>query len=223
MNRRRFVLASLATLAVPQVARAQTTASGCTVGFVNGILQFDPNCSTLTIPGLPFTVAPPSNLVPAASSTSTTGTTNVVQEQRVAQLQRKRDHKRSRQNRQAKKHDHRHTQRARKRDNRHNQRVAQRAPTSATVSGNQAQLSSSFELASGLYFATATIVADSTPGDFVATLMGPSGFNNQVFSLKPSSDGTNTYQAEVTLNEDGDYLWNVSSADGKWALDLSLA
>src|SRR5262249_49556295 len=153
-----------------------------------------------------------SNLVPAASSTSTTSTTNVVQEQRIEQLQRKRDHKRSRQNRQAKKHDHRHTQRSRHRDARHRQKVAQRSPTSATVSGAAPALSSSFELASGLYFATATIVADNPPNQFVATLMGPSGFNNQVFSLTPSSDGTNTYQAEVTLGADGDYLWNVSSA-----------
>ena len=215
MDRRRFLLASVAAALVPAIARAQTTTGECTVGFVNGILQFDPNCSTLSVPGLPMSVSPPSHLVGAVDDGSTSST-NTVQAERIELLQRHRSKKRRKQNRQAGKRDNRHTQRARKRGQR-------RFPTSATVSGNKAHLSSSFELEHGLYVATATIVASNVPGSFVATLMGPSGFANKVFSLTPSSSGTHTFQATVDLPEDGSYLWDVTSADGKWTLTLSMA
>jgi len=50
-----------------QPARAQTTAdTGCTLGFLNGLLQFDPDCPLLTPPALGAEVAPPSHLVSLA-------------------------------------------------------------------------------------------------------------------------------------------------------------
>jgi hypothetical protein len=95
------------------------TGEGCSVGFVNGLLQFSADCSGLTIPGLAMTVMPPSQLMQVATS----GTTNTLQAEHIALLQRRRDHKRNRQDRQAKKHDQRHSSRARKRDHLHNRRV----------------------------------------------------------------------------------------------------
>src|SRR5262245_59674736 len=130
MDRRRLLVAGLASLVLPDVARAQTTTGGCTVGFLHGLLQFDPNCATLTIPGLPMSVSPPSHLV-AAIDDGAVSTENPLHIERVTQLQKHRQKKRRKQNRHAGKHDNRHTQRSRKRSRRHADQ-AQAASTSNT-------------------------------------------------------------------------------------------
>jgi hypothetical protein len=220
MNRRRFVLASLAAATIPTVVRAQTTTSGCTVGFRNGILQFHPDCSTLSIPGLSFEVAPPSHMVGQVDD-GTTSTTNTVRDERIEKLQRRRDKKRRKQDRQQGKQDNRRNQRSRLRDNRHTQKVRQRLPDDATVSGTGPTLSATFSLDDGLYVATASISANSpVPGPFVATLLGPGGFASTIFNVQPATPGTNTYQTTVQLPEGGGFIWDVDAADGDWTLKL---
>lgn len=95
MDRRRFILVATGTslAAVPALARAQTSVGGCTVGFVNGILQFSPDCALLTPPGLDFAVAPPSHLAPAITDEAPADGVEI--ERLVIQ----RDRKRSRLNR----------------------------------------------------------------------------------------------------------------------------
>jgi hypothetical protein len=78
LTRRRLLAAALVVAALKiQPARAQTTAdTGCTIGFLNGLLQFSPDCSLLSPPALGMEVAPPSHLVTLAQAadgaTSTT-------------------------------------------------------------------------------------------------------------------------------------------------------
>jgi hypothetical protein len=120
-SRRRFTLAAAAAALFPALARAQTlptttTVQGCEIGFVNGLLQISPDCPLVTpaIPALgdtPVTVSPPSSLTTAVDAaqastdttapqtitnpdgTTTTTTGNPVHDERVAQLQAKRDKK----------------------------------------------------------------------------------------------------------------------------------
>jgi hypothetical protein len=66
---RRSMLTSVAavTMLTVQPARAQTLAdTGCSIGFLNGLLQFDPDCPLVTRPALGAEVAPPSHLVSLA-------------------------------------------------------------------------------------------------------------------------------------------------------------
>jgi hypothetical protein len=123
VDRRRFALAALALAGAPVVARAQATTTECAVGFVNGILQFDPACPTLTMPGMPFGVAPPSHLVgaPIDETAATTAAQTAEQEQQE-KLQAKRDKKRTqrsrRTNRQQEQKDGRRDRRGNRRDRR---------------------------------------------------------------------------------------------------------
>src|SRR5690349_5332293 len=80
-SRRRFTLAAAAVALFPALARAQTapttTVQGCTIGFVNGLLQIDPTCPLVTpaIPALgdtPVTVTAPSSLTTAVEAAQTT-------------------------------------------------------------------------------------------------------------------------------------------------------
>jgi hypothetical protein len=91
------------------------------------------------------------------------------------------------------------------------------------VSGNGIGVSDGFRLKAGLYKATAEIIAADPPGTFRATVMGPSGWYALVFDRTPAKEGSNTFEAAVTLPVHGDYLWDVSSADGKWTLKLEHA
>ena len=70
LTRRRLFTAAAAVAALRfQSARAQTTTdSGCTIGFVNGLLQYSPDCPLLTPPGLGMAVAPPSHLIALAQA-----------------------------------------------------------------------------------------------------------------------------------------------------------
>lgn len=62
MHRRRFAFLAAGLAAWPALARAQTAeVGGCSVGFVGGLLRFDPDC-LLTAPGVPFAFAPPGHL-----------------------------------------------------------------------------------------------------------------------------------------------------------------
>jgi hypothetical protein len=221
LNRRRFVLASLAAAALPAVARAQTTTpttGGCAIGFVNGLLQFSEDCEMLDIPGLGMQVAPPSHMVGLVSD-GTTSSTNQLQAERQERLQKQRSKKRRKQDRQQGKHDNRRNRRSRLRDNRKRQRASRRLPVDSTVSGTGPNLSSTFELAEGLYTATASVTGKNpAPGPFVATLLGPSGFASTLFNT-PTVSGTNVFQTSVNLPEGG-YIWDVDAADSGWTLKL---
>lgn len=62
MHRRRFAVFAAGVAAWPVLARAQTLETGgCSVGFVGGLVQFEPGC-LLTAPGVPFAFAPPMHL-----------------------------------------------------------------------------------------------------------------------------------------------------------------
>jgi hypothetical protein len=222
LNRRRFVLASLAAAALPAVARAQTTTpttGGCAIGFVNGLLQFSEDCEMLDIPGLGMQVAPPSHMVGLVSD-GTTSSTNQLQAERQERLQKKRSKKRRKQDRQQGKHDNRRNRRSRLRDNRKRQRGARRLPVDSTVSGTGPNLSSTFELAAGHYTASASVTGNSPgpSGPFTATLLGPSGFASTLFNTL-TVPGTNVFQTTVDLPEGG-YIWDVDAADSGWTLKL---
>jgi hypothetical protein len=79
---RRSLLAAAAAVAALEFrpARAQITAEpGCSIGFVNGLLQFSLDCPLLTPPALGMEVAPPSHLVSLAQAAdSASGTTTEV-------------------------------------------------------------------------------------------------------------------------------------------------
>jgi hypothetical protein len=201
------------------------------------VLQFSPDCQSLAVAGLPMSVAPPSHLVPAAAG-SGTSSTNVLQAERKEKLQRKRSHKARKQDRRAGRRDNQQNQqeqiRVRQRKRRQQQRDrrdaaieavadAQIDGTSSTVSGSKVELSSSFELRSGLYTATVSLTAADPPGQFTATLWGNGGQIATVFNLTPGSKGANAFEAVVTLPADGIYMWDVTSADGKWTLGLEHA
>jgi hypothetical protein len=79
---RRGILTAAAAVAALKLtpARAQTTTEpNCSLGFVHGLLRFDPDCPLLdppgtTIGGADFAVAPPSHLVaPEAATEGTDG------------------------------------------------------------------------------------------------------------------------------------------------------
>jgi hypothetical protein len=60
--------APVAALGLIGVSRAQTSESDCALGFIHGLLQFDPDCPLLDPPGttigeLDYAVAPPHHLV----------------------------------------------------------------------------------------------------------------------------------------------------------------
>jgi hypothetical protein len=79
LTRRRLLAATAAAAALQlQPARAQITAdSGCTIGFLHSLLQFDPDCSLVTPPALGAEVTPPSHLVSLAQALDgATGTTS---------------------------------------------------------------------------------------------------------------------------------------------------
>ena len=81
LTRRRLFTAAAAIAALRILpARAQTTADpGCSIGFVNGLLQFSPDCPLLAPPALGAEVAPPSHLVSLAQAADGgTGTTTGV-------------------------------------------------------------------------------------------------------------------------------------------------
>src|SRR5688500_13626353 len=85
MNRRHFALAAVAFLTRTQEAIAQE----CTVGFINGMLRFSPECSSLTVPGAPFGVAPPSHMV-APVVEGTTTAVQTAEERSMEQLKEER-------------------------------------------------------------------------------------------------------------------------------------
>jgi hypothetical protein len=77
LTRRRLFTAAAAVAALRfQPARAQTLADpSCSIGFLNGLLQFDPDCPLVTPPALGAEVAPPSHLVSLArAADGATGT-----------------------------------------------------------------------------------------------------------------------------------------------------
>jgi hypothetical protein len=107
MNRRRFVLLAGVTVAAPAaVARAQTapvpmsTPGGCTVGFVNGLLQIAPDCPLLTPPGTQMAVAPPSHLaMPDVDEAAAQAAMQAAEDEDLLRLQNKRDKKRTKKGR----------------------------------------------------------------------------------------------------------------------------
>ncbi len=70
LTRRRLFTAAAAVAALRfQPVRAQPLAdTSCTIGFLNGLLQFDPDCPLLSLPALGAEVAPPSHLVSLAQA-----------------------------------------------------------------------------------------------------------------------------------------------------------
>lgn len=115
--RRRSLVPIVVTgfVALPAIARAQT-AGGCTVGFVNGVLQFSPDCALLTPPGLGFGVAPPSHLAPAITDEAPTD--DVQNDRLLIQRDRKRSRLFRRRDRQDRQLDSRRDGRRRKTENR---------------------------------------------------------------------------------------------------------
>lgn len=142
MHRRRLLLSAAAAALAPVMTRAQTTGpAGCAIGFVNGLLQIDPECPLLTIPGTGMAIAPPSHLALGTTdetTTATTATTTVTDDElseRAARRQLRRERQDARrerirvrkqarqdvnQERQRAKNEHRRTRKARRR--------AQRSP-----------------------------------------------------------------------------------------------
>ncbi len=89
---RRGAVALAAALGLQRLmpARAQTP---CNVQFVNGILQYNFDCTSIDAPGMNgMAVAPPSHLISAQDATTTTTTTS-PQQTRQARLQKRRTHR----------------------------------------------------------------------------------------------------------------------------------
>ena len=89
---RRGLLLSVSALAGLQLvsARAQST-TGCAIGFVNGLLQYSPDCPLLTPAGSGFEVAPPSHLIPSSDGEGTATDVKSQQERKREARTRKRD------------------------------------------------------------------------------------------------------------------------------------
>jgi hypothetical protein len=102
MNRRRFILAAAATAATPALAYAQTTTptGECTIGFVNGLLQYSPDCPALTPPGLNIEIAPPSHLalppVDEAAADTAAQEAATEEQQRLTEKRNRKDEKKNR-------------------------------------------------------------------------------------------------------------------------------
>ena len=122
---RRGMLLSASALAALEIfaVRAQST-TGCAIGFVNGLLQYSPDCPLLTPAGVDFEVAPPSHLVQTAEGD---GTTSEVQSQQA----RKREARTRKRDKQDEQHDRLKTrhkdQRQRRKDRRRLRRQERRA------------------------------------------------------------------------------------------------
>ena len=120
LTRRRLLAATAAAAALTvQPARAQPLADpGCTIGFLNGLLQFDLDCAALTPPALGAEVAPPSHLVSLAQALD--GATGTASGDKVPQSgsRRKRHHARQAQRRKFARNRH-HRRRKRNRAARH--------------------------------------------------------------------------------------------------------
>jgi hypothetical protein len=101
MNRRRLAATAVVALLSPAAAivRAQPIqGDGCTLSFVNGMLRFGPECTSLDVAGLPFDVAPPSHLV-SPPVTTTTGVTVSTRETRAERLLTERERRDAKKNR----------------------------------------------------------------------------------------------------------------------------
>ena len=83
-TRRKVVLAAGALAVVGVVpARAQLIDPTCTLGFVGGLLQFDPGCPLLDPPGPGPDVAPPTHLTLLAPALQSGGTGTTTSPQRA--------------------------------------------------------------------------------------------------------------------------------------------
>jgi hypothetical protein len=108
---RRSILTATAAAAALRLkpARAQTISdTGCSIGFLNGLLQFDPDCAAVTPPALGAEVAPPSHLVSLAEALD--GATGGASVDKVPQSgsRRKRHHARQAQRRKFARNRHHH-------------------------------------------------------------------------------------------------------------------
>lgn len=102
MNRRRFIALGAAAAVAPAVAYAQTTTTTaeCTIGFVNGLLQYAPNCPLLTPPGMGMAIAPPSHLAPApvdeAAADAAAQAAETEAQERLTERRNRKDEKKNR-------------------------------------------------------------------------------------------------------------------------------
>jgi hypothetical protein len=113
MNRRRFLAASSLLALLPASVRAQLNPLGdCPAIFVNGLLQFDPECA-LTLPGTSSQISPPSHLItPFTEGGGSTVEFTPPKQRRRENAQARLDGNRERQ-------DNRHTRRRTHKTNRH--------------------------------------------------------------------------------------------------------
>ena len=87
MHRRSLIVSIVAAAAssLPAIARAQTsTSGGCSIGFVNGLLQYAPDCTSLDHPGMSSIITPPSHLMAPLLGDAPTD----VQSPQVARVER---------------------------------------------------------------------------------------------------------------------------------------
>jgi hypothetical protein len=88
---RRRALAALGALAVVGVVpvRAQVIDPTCTLGFIGGLLQFDPDCPPLDPPGPGPDVAPPTHLTHLVLALESGGTDTATSQQRAGKRGRR--------------------------------------------------------------------------------------------------------------------------------------
>jgi hypothetical protein len=123
MNRRRFLAASALMALLPASVRAQLSPlGGCTPTFLNGLLQFDPECA-LTVPGAPFEFSPPSHLITPFTETGASTSTDELESRKLRQREKRKTHRNTVQDQQSDRLAMRRLQQDRRQDNARDRRL----------------------------------------------------------------------------------------------------
>jgi hypothetical protein len=221
MHRRRLIVSMVAAAAasLPAVVRAQTTASeGCSLGFVHGLLQYDPDCALIPLTSLGMEVAPPTHLTHLAlaldgavdAPVDTTATA-------PAGGGRGGNNNNHNNNKKKNNNDNKNKNNSNKKNNKKNGNNQK----TVVVRGNGPESTKEFHLEQGRYRAIATYVTtDATGGRFFVDLHGPNGYVESVFIENPEDPGNYRYESIVDTDADGDYFFEVEEAGGSWEITL---
>jgi hypothetical protein len=217
MNRRRLLLASATMALSPLAARAQTTtAGGCAIGFVHGLLRFSADCPLLTLPGLPYQVTPPHHLMPLPEFTGeVTDAISRPGRRRGRRANNNNNGKKNNNKNNTKKNNNK------KKNNKKNNNKSCQMHLPYSFSGNGPKVTGKFCLHKGRFRAEATYVTThSSGGLFVVNLFSETEQEDVIFIEDPSAPGTYIFEATVDSGTTGAHFLDIEEAGGTWTITI---